>query len=76
MKYNWHIFFKRLTIVVSILIIPIPLIFGDPYAYHFRGPKTFSWELVIMYIVIGCLISIGIWILYFVIHWIIRGLLK
>ncbi len=73
MKYNWHTFFKRLTIVisiVSILAIGIWITVEFPTDFH----PIISFFLAA--IIIGCPVAIGIWIVFFVIRWIIRGLLR
>ena len=76
MKYNWHIFFKRLTIVVSILIVPITIIVGIINDYR-SSWEADEWGFYIAsYATLGCLFSIVVWILYFLIRWVVRGLQK
>lgn len=67
---NWHEFFKRLTIVTSILIIPITVIVCE------ATDRWVWWVNTGVYIVIGLLNAIIVWILYFLIRWIVRGLKK
>ena len=67
---NWHEFFKRFTIVTSILIIPITVIICDATDRYVWGTDMGN------YICIGIVNTIIVWILYFLIRWIVRGLKK
>ncbi len=68
---NWHEFFKRFTIVTSILTIPIVGIIGG-IVYEVSSPYLFLAPAG----VIGLPLAIGQWIVFFLIRWIVRGLKK
>lgn len=71
---NWHEFFKRLTIVTSILIIPITTIICVETNIYLWSVNIGSNILIA--ILNGISIAIVVWILYFSIRWIVHGLKK
>ena len=61
---NWHQFFFRLTVVLS---VAIGIIGG--FVLYDMDPSPGA-------VVFGLLLSGGVWIIYFCIRWIYRGLKK
>ena len=65
-KYNWKLGFKRLTVLLSLIIAIIMFFVGLNY---FNGDITKS--------VLSAITTISIiWILYFLIRWVIIGFNK
>lgn len=86
---NWKLFWLRLTIVISIIVYIVPVLYFiayDPWHFYdyerlsdgYRRIRTFeTWQsafAAVEYLIVSILFPTIVWIMYFTIRWVYRGL--
>lgn len=84
---NWKLFWLRLTIVISIIVYIVAVLYFNAYdpwnfyyyerladGYHRRIGTWQSALAVVGYLIVSILFPTIVWIMYFTIRWVYRGL--
>ena len=79
---NWKLFWIRLTIVISIIVYIIMVLYfliDDPWSvYYYAGKNGILLTLLgtVSYLLFSILFPATVWVMYFAIRWIYNGLKK